>query len=75
MRNAVVQLPALRSANEERQVIRAAIRQLERAEIYFDAVDGMDLNDHRARRAIERLRADTEALRHYLGERRSGLRQ
>jgi hypothetical protein len=75
MRNAVVQLPDLRSANEERQVLRAAIRQLERAEIYFDAVEGMDLNDHEARRAVERLRADTQALRRYLAERRTALRQ
>ena len=75
MRNAVVQLPDFRSANEERQVLRAAIRQLERAELYFSAVEGMDLNDADARRAVGRLKADTEALRRYLGERRTTLRQ
>ena len=75
MRNAVVQLPELRSVNEERQVLRAAIRQLERAELYFAAVEGMDLNDREARRALDRLRTETEALRHYLAEQRSALRR
>ena len=66
MRNAVVQLPAYRSAGEERQVLRAAIRQLERAELYFAAVEGMDLDDREASRALDRLRSQTQALRRYL---------
>lgn len=66
MRNAVVQLPAYRSAGEERQVLRAAIRQLERADLYFAAVEGMDLDDREARRALDRLRNQTQALRRYL---------
>jgi hypothetical protein len=71
MRAAVLQLPHARTANESRQVLRAAMRQLERAEIYFDAVAAMDLNDREARRAVDRLRTDTESLRRYLAELRS----
>ena len=75
MRNAVVQLPEYRSAGEERQVLRAAMRQLERAELYFAAVEGMDLDDREVGRALNRLRTETVQLRRYLGERRSALRQ
>ena len=73
MRAAVLQLPGARSANESRQVLRAAMRQLERAEIYFDAVSAMALEDREARRALDRVRAETRALRRYLGEQRSAL--
>jgi hypothetical protein len=75
MRAAVLQLPGARTPNETRQVLRAAIRQLERAELYFDAVSAMELDDREARRALDRLRAETVALRQYLGERRSALRE
>jgi hypothetical protein len=73
MRAALLQLPGARTANESRQVLRAAIRQLERAEVYFDAVSAMELDDREARRAVDRLRAETQALRRYLGEQRSAL--
>ncbi|HEV3405293.1 MAG TPA: hypothetical protein VG364_01735 [Candidatus Dormibacteraeota bacterium] len=73
MRAALLQLPGARTANESRQVLRAAIRQLERAEVYFDAVSAMELDDREARRAVARLRAETQALRRYLGEQRSAL--
>jgi Holliday junction resolvasome RuvABC ATP-dependent DNA helicase subunit len=75
MRAAVVQLPNTRTARESRQVLRAAIRQLERAEIYFDAAAAMQLNDRDARRALDRLRADSAALRRYLGDQSSALRE
>lgn len=71
MRAAVLQLPGARTASESRKVLRAAIRQLERAEIYLEAVAAMELNDREARRALDRLRADAVSLRRYLGERRS----
>lgn len=74
MRAAVLQLPSARTVGESRQVLRAAIRQLERAEIYFDAVAAMELQDFEARRALDRLKAETEALRRYLVERRNSLR-
>ena len=74
MRAAVLQLPHIRTANESRHVLRAAMRQLERAEIYFEAVAAMELDDREARRALDRLRADTQALRRHLGELRSALR-
>ena len=75
MRSAVLQLPGIRTANESRQVLRAAIRQLERAEVYFAVVSAMEIDDREARRAVDRLRADTQALRRYLGEQRSALRE
>ena len=68
MRAAVLQLPGARTAGESRQVLRAATRQLERAQIYFDAIAAMELGDIEARRAIDRLKAQTEALRRYLIE-------
>ncbi|HEV2414487.1 MAG TPA: hypothetical protein VGX27_06735 [Candidatus Dormibacteraeota bacterium] len=74
MRTAVLQLPSARTVSESRQVLRAAIRQLERAEIYFDAVAAMELQDFEARRALDRLKSETEALRRYLVERRNSLR-
>jgi hypothetical protein len=75
MRNAVLQLPRSRSANEQRQVLRAAIRQLERADLYLAAVAYMDLDDRKAERALNQLRADLEGLRRYIGELRSGIQQ
>ena len=74
MRNAVLQLPKSRNANEQRQVLRAAIRQLERADVYLAAVAYMDLDDRAAQRALNQVRADLEGLRRYLGESRSRIR-
>lgn len=74
MRSAVLQLPDARTANERRLVLRAAIRQLERAEIYLAAVHYMELGDREAQRAISQLRTDVESLRRYLAETRRELR-
>lgn len=71
MRSAVLQLPEARTAGERRKVLRAAVRQLERAELYFDAVDYMDLGDREANRALAQLRADLRSLTAYLVELRS----
>jgi hypothetical protein len=70
MRNAIVQLPDQRTTGERRQVLRAAIRQLERADIYLAAVMYMDIDDRPAERALSQLRADLDALRRHLGEQR-----
>jgi hypothetical protein len=70
LRNAILQLPEARTANQDRQVIRAAIRQLERADIYLAAITYMKLDDREAQRAVNQLRANVESLRRYLGERR-----
>ena len=66
MRNAIVQMPEARSTAEERQVLRAAIRQLERADLYLAAVAAMDVSDPGAGRALSRLRLDVEGLRRHL---------
>jgi uncharacterized membrane protein YebE (DUF533 family) len=73
MRNAVLQIPNSRTANEQRQVLRGAARQLERAEIYLAAVAYMDLDDREAKRALNQLRGDLDSFRRYLSERRSGI--
>ena len=52
-------------------MLRAAIRQLERAEIYLAAVTWMDLDDRAAQRMAVRLRAEVDALRRHLAEQRS----
>jgi hypothetical protein len=70
MRNAIVQLPDQRTTGERRQVLRAAIRQLERADMYLAAVMFMDVDDRPAERALSQLRADLDALRRHLGEQR-----
>jgi acyl-CoA reductase-like NAD-dependent aldehyde dehydrogenase len=73
MRNAILQLPETRTARERRQVLRAAIRQLDRAEIYLASVAYMELDDREAQRAVNQLRTDVGSLRRYLAERPNGL--
>jgi len=67
----VLQLPNARTAGERRKVLRAAVRQLERAEVYFDAVEYMDLDDRQARRALAQLKSDLRSLTAYLVQLRS----
>ena len=74
MRNAIVKLPTQRSIGEHRQVLRAAVRQLDRAEIYLAAVTYMDLGDQEVDRTVGRVRADLDGLRRYLIARRDGIR-
>jgi hypothetical protein len=74
MRNAIVTMPAQRSIGEQRQVLRAAARQLDRAEIYLAAVAYMDLGDHAVDRTVNRLRAEVDGLRRHLVELRDGMR-
>jgi hypothetical protein len=63
MRSAIVQLPEHRSLNEQRQVLRAAIRQLERADLYVAAVANMDTGEPEVRYAAGAIRSDIESLR------------
>ena len=72
MRSAVLQLPPTRTADERRKVLRAAIRQLERADLYLAAVSAMEIGDREADREVGLLRADVESLRRYLVELRAG---
>jgi hypothetical protein len=66
MRSAILQLPSRRTSNERRQVLRAAIRQLDRAEIYLAAVAYMDIDDRAAQRSVGQLRSDLESLKRHL---------
>lgn len=72
MRSAILQLPEKRTSNEQRQVLRAAIRQLDRAEIYLAAVSYMQLDDQAAQRSVRQLRADLDALKRHLAALRAG---
>jgi len=72
MRNAILQLPAQRTSNEQRQVLRAAIRQLDRADIYFAAVAYTQIDDRAADRALTRLRTDLDGLKRHLAALRTG---
>ncbi|TAN32805.1 hypothetical protein EPN29_07210 [bacterium] len=67
MHSAILRLPDRRPPDEQRQVLRAAIRQLERAEIYLAAVAYMELDDRAARRMVNRLRTESASLRRHLG--------
>lgn len=53
--------------------MRAAIRQLERADLYLSAAGFMAIDDAAAGRALRRLRADLDRLRSHLVEARSAL--
>jgi len=54
-------------------VLRSAIRQLERAEIYLAAVTYMDLDDAAAQRLALRLRSEVDGLRKHLSRQRGAL--
>jgi hypothetical protein len=71
MRAALLQLPGARTANDSRQVLRVAVRQLERADLYLAAVASMDLGDRQAARELNQVRADLDALRRHLIELRA----
>ncbi len=62
MRNAVLQKQERRTESERRTVLRIAVRQLERADLYLAAVC-----------AIDALRDDLEDLRHQLIDARTRL--
>jgi hypothetical protein len=71
MRSAMLQLPETRTAKERRLVLRAAARQLERADLYLAAVAYMELDDREASRSLNQLRTNLESLRRYIGERQN----
>ena len=71
MRSAIVKLPEQRSGNQQRSVLRTAIRQLERADIYMASVASMDVGDWAAQRAIRQLRDDLESVRRHLSDLRA----
>ena len=71
MRHALLPLPEARTVKERHQVLRAAMRQLERADLYLAAVAYMDLGDREAQRALNQVRSELANLGRYLGERRN----
>ena len=73
MRTAILNLPDRRTESERRKVLRVAIRQLERADLYLAAVACMELGDAAAQLAVRKLRADLEAVREHLAGSRAVL--
>ena len=71
MRSAVLQLGRPAKAADRRAVARAAIRQLERADIYLAAVAAMEFGDVAAQRALRQVRHELDGLRHHLADSRS----
>ena len=71
MRNAILKMPDHRTAGEQRAVLRTAIRQLERADIYIAAVAAMEIGDWAAQRSIRQLRDDLESVRRHLSDLRA----
>jgi hypothetical protein len=71
MRNAVLQKQERRTESERRTVLRIAVRQLERADLYLAAVCALELPEAEA--AIDSLRDDLEDLRHHLIDARTRL--
>ena len=71
MRNAIVKMPEHRSGGQQRAVLRTAIRQLERADIYVAAVSSMEIGDWAAQRSIRHLRDHIETLRRHLSDLRA----
>ncbi len=69
MRSEIVSMPQPGGRNEEGHVLRAANRQLERAEVYLAAVAHMELDDREAMSSLNRLRTDLYSLRRYLSDR------
>jgi hypothetical protein len=74
---AVLQLPgssavARRVQQHTRRQLRIAIRQLERAELYLDAVESLDLDDPETDRSVRQITEQIRGLRRYLSARRAG---
>jgi hypothetical protein len=70
MRNAIVKQQPQRSRGELREVLGAAIRQVESADLYLAAIIYMDLEDRSVDRAVSGLRANLDGLHRYLVEQR-----
>jgi len=71
--NAILRMPDQGTAAERRRVLRAAIRHLDRAELYIAGAAFMDLGDPVAQRALGKLRSDVESLRHHLTNARAAI--
>ena len=66
MRNPILRFPVDNAEYTRHRVLREAVRQLERAEIYLTAVSDMEIEDRAASRALNQLRVDARDLRRHL---------
>jgi hypothetical protein len=70
MRNPILQIPEPHVPDEARELLREAIRQLDRAEVYLAAVTFMDLHDREGQAEVRLLRRDLQHLRQRFVDRR-----
>ena len=68
MRNPIFTKPGQRNEGRQGQALRAAIRQVERAEDYVVAVTNLDISDAEVWRSVGRLRTELEQLRGRLSQ-------
>lgn len=66
MRNPILRFSVDNAEYTHRRLLREAVRQLERAEIYLAAVSDMEIEDRAASRALNQLRVDARDLRRHL---------
>ena len=59
-----------RADSYQRKNLRIAIRQLERAELYLNAVDALDLEDDQVEKHLRDMVGRLRAVRRYLAEKR-----
>jgi hypothetical protein len=71
MRSAILRMPDHRSGGQQRAVLRTAIRQVDRADVYIAAVASMEIGDWALQRSVRQLRADLEAIRRHLSDLRA----
>lgn len=66
MRDPLVSFPSPDDLSARRGALRTAIRQLDRAGLYLEAVANMGVLDHAPQRSLHELRRDLEWLRSHI---------
>ena len=74
MLSSIVRLTATRTAGEESRRLTAAVRQLDRADLYLAATTHMEIDDPAAVRTITQLRAEIRSVQKRLHEKAIRLR-
>lgn len=69
----VVAEDRVRASQYRKRNLRIAIRQLERAELYIEALNSLDVDDEVAEESVARLGEDLRGLRRYLLARKASV--
>ena len=70
MRNPIFHLPEAPVPDEQRKLLREAIRQLDGADVHLAAISFMDLRDREGQAEVRLLRGDLQNLRRRFVDRR-----